>query len=90
MLALAGGWAFLYMQASWLLLVVPVAGFVGAVAYHHSVRRHLRRAKRASAYYETRLARIEDRWHGTGPSGERFGTPHHVYAADLDLFGRAR
>lgn len=87
-LALAGGWAFLRMQASSLLLIVPVAGFVGAVVYHQAVRRHLRRAKRAVAYYERRLARIEDRWHGTGPGGERFETPHHVYAADLDLFGR--
>jgi hypothetical protein len=35
------------------------------------------------------LARIEDRWAGSGESGERFNDPHHVYAADLDLFGNA-
>jgi len=33
------------------------------------------------------LARIEDRWPGTGQAGDRFNDPHHVYAADLDLFG---
>jgi MutS domain V len=30
---------------------------------------------------------MEDRWSGTGQHGERFDDPHHVYAADLDLFG---
>jgi hypothetical protein len=33
------------------------------------------------------LARIEDRWMGSGQHGERFDVPHHVYAGDLDLFG---
>jgi hypothetical protein len=86
-LALAGGWAFFVLVPS-LLLVAPVAAFVGAVVYHHFVRRHLGCARRAVAYYERGLARIEDRWNGTGPGGERFETPHHQYAADLDLFGR--
>jgi DNA mismatch repair ATPase MutS len=40
------------------------------------------------AFYRNGLARIEDRWAGTGQTGERFSDPHHVYAADLDLFGR--
>ncbi|HTW31624.1 MAG TPA: hypothetical protein VMD76_08105, partial [Candidatus Sulfotelmatobacter sp.] len=34
------------------------------------------------------LARVEDRWAASGETGERFDTPHHVYAADLDLFGK--
>ena len=34
------------------------------------------------------IARIEDRWAGTGQTGDRFRDPNHVYAADLDLFGR--
>ncbi len=41
------------------------------------------------AFYHNGLARIEDRWAGTGQTGERFNDPHHVYAADLDLFGKA-
>ena len=32
---------------------------------------------------------MEDRWVGAGQTGERFSDPHHVYAADLDLFGRS-
>jgi DNA mismatch repair ATPase MutS len=32
---------------------------------------------------------MEDRWAGSGETGERFDDPHHVYASDLDLFGNA-
>ena len=31
---------------------------------------------------------MADQWPGTGQSGARFDDPHHVYASDLDLFGR--
>jgi hypothetical protein len=35
------------------------------------------------------MARLEDRWAGTGITGERFLEPSHPCARDLDLFGRA-
>ena len=70
----------------WLLL--PVGVFVALVAYHVSIRRKRAQAERAIAFYDARLARIDDRWIGTGSAGERLDIPHHVYAADLDLFGR--
>ena len=38
--------------------------------------------------YKRGIARIEDRWAGTGQTGDRFRDPEHVYAGDLDLFGR--
>lgn len=72
--------------AAWLL--VPVAAFAALVLYHSSVRRARARAERAAAYYRQALARIEDRWIGQGQQGERFDVGHHIYAADLDLFGR--
>ena len=75
-------------QISGLWLLLPIAAFTALVTYHVSVRRKRARAERAIAFYEARIARIDDRWHGTGAGGERFDTPHHVYAADLDLFGR--
>jgi hypothetical protein len=40
------------------------------------------------AFYERGLARLEDRWVGTGETGDRFHDDRHVYANDLDLFGR--
>jgi hypothetical protein len=67
--------------------LVPLAGFVMAVFHHQGIRRTLERARRGAAYYQNALARIEDRWAGTGSAGERFDLPHHVYASDLDLFG---
>ncbi len=45
-------------------------------------------AQRAAAFYRNGLARMADRWSGNGQTGERFDDPHHVYASDLDLFGR--
>src|SRR5690348_17474480 len=46
------------------------------------------RAQRAAELYRRGIARIEDRWAGTGPTGERFQDLRHIYAADLDLFGK--
>ena len=45
-------------------------------------------AQRAEGYYERAIARIEDRWAGTGEAGERFRDSAHPYAEDLDLFGK--
>lgn len=75
-------------RISGLWLLVPIAAFTALVTYHVAVRRKRAHAERAIAFYESRLARIDDRWMGTGSGGERFDTPHHVYASDVDLFGR--
>jgi hypothetical protein len=70
----------------WLLL--PVGVFVGIAAYHSRVLRARDLAQRAVTFYQRGLARLEERWSGMGESGERFANPQHLYAADLDLFGR--
>jgi hypothetical protein len=67
--------------------LIPATLFIVAVIYHSRVRRAHARAGRAAAHYRLGLARIEDRWSGQGNPGNRFEDPHHVYAADLDLFG---
>ncbi len=69
-------------------LVAPVAAFVGIAAYHARVLRDQSLAERAGTVYRNGLARIEDRWAGIGQTGARFDDPAHIYAADLDLFGR--
>jgi hypothetical protein len=69
-------------------LVVPAAAFA-AIAWRHGLTLNAReRAARAVAVYERGLARLEDRWAGTGESGERFRKAGHPFADDLDLFGR--
>jgi len=93
---LALGVVFLLVVAAVLLeralapawLLVPAVAFVALVLYHSSVRRARVRAERAATYYKQGIARIEDRWIGSGQTGERFGGINHIYAADLDLFGK--
>ena len=70
----------------WLLL--PIVALIVLVVIHDRVDRALRRAARGIAYYERALARVENRWIGTGSQGERFRDPRHVFSDDLDLFGR--
>jgi hypothetical protein len=82
------GWLSLWLAlfSLWWLLV-PIAAFVGVAMHHGEVGRARSAAQRAAAFYRRGLARIEDRWMGSGRQGERFDVPHHVYASDLDLFG---
>ena len=69
-------------------LLVPTTAFIGLVIYHRRVRGWQARAQRAVEFYRTGLERIRDRWHGSGPVGGQFDVQHHIYAADLDLFGK--
>jgi hypothetical protein len=71
----------------WWAAAAPILIFIGIAAYHSRVLRARDLAQRAVAFYQNGLARIEDRWAGMGETGERFDSPHHVYASDLDLFG---
>jgi hypothetical protein len=70
-------------------LAGPVIAFAAIAFWHSRILRARELAERVVAFYERGLARIEDRWAGSGETGERFNDPHHVYAADLDLFGNA-
>jgi hypothetical protein len=89
LLIVAAGWLSLWLArfSLWWLLA-PIAAFVGLAMYHSEVGRARSAAQRAAAFYRRGLARIEDRWMGSGRHGERFDVPHHVYASDLDLFGK--
>ena len=70
----------------WTLL--PLAAFVALVVYHDRVYRMGRRANRAVAFYERGLARVEDRWTGTGDTRTFISDETHLYATDLDIFGK--
>jgi hypothetical protein len=69
-------------------LFLPVAAFVGFIAYHEKILARARRTLRSIAFYERGLARIEDRWIGTGDSKSAVASESHLYAADLDIFGK--
>ncbi len=74
------------LALSWLL--APIAIFIAIAAYHSRILRKQELASRAASFYRAGIARIEDRWAGHGQTGDRFLDPHHVYAADLDIFGK--
>jgi hypothetical protein len=65
-----------------------IAVFVALLIVHGRVIDRLKRATAAVDYYRTGLARLRDKWHGVGADGARYIDPDHVYADDLDLFGR--
>ncbi len=72
--------------AAW-WLAPPVAAFLALVVVHERAIRARRRCERAAAFHKGCLERLEGRWQGQGPTGERFLAGDHLYAADLDLFG---
>ena len=74
------------LSAIWLIL--PTVALVVLIRRHDRVIRARDATARAMAFYERGLARIEDRWMGGGSNGDRFADDHHLYANDLDLFGR--
>jgi len=71
------------------LLAVPVLVFVVLAVLQEKLIRRLRLRARSIQFYEYGMARLEDRWAGSGETGERFLDPAHPYARDLDLFGEA-
>jgi hypothetical protein len=71
----------------WLLLALLL--FLVIAILHAKVLHKRSCAERAVEFYHNGLARIEDRWIGTGQTGERIEAHSSLYAADLDLFGQA-
>ena len=75
-----------WLGAPWLAL--PAAAFVVLIQRHDLVVRARSAAQRSIQFYERGVARIDDRWAGTGEAGDRFRDDRHLYANDLDIFGR--
>ena len=81
-------WLVLRGTFPWWWLALPLAAFAALVAWHEKVIQALTRKQRAGGFYARGISRIEDRWKDGGRTGEQFRDPEHVYAEDLDLFGR--
>jgi len=75
-----------YVSPYWILL--PAVAFAVLLLMHDRILGARDHAQTAVALYQRGIARIDDNWAGTGATGERFRDPRHVYAEDLDLFGR--
>jgi MutS domain V len=85
---LIAAWFSLHNDAfsPWWLLTGP-ALFLAIAILHARVLRKRACAERAVDFYRKGLARIEDRWMGTGQTGDRIDTHTSLYATDLDIFG---
>jgi hypothetical protein len=68
-------------------LLAPVVIYLALAIAHEYVLRAKRRGEVASEYYRRGIARMEDRWAGTGPTGDNFLSRNYLYADDLDIFG---
>ncbi len=67
---------------------VPAGAFLALAFVHGRIVASRLRAERAAAFYDLGLARLDNRWAGRGDAGERFLDQAHLYAGDLDVFGR--
>jgi hypothetical protein len=73
------------IPAWWLTL--PIGAFAVLAVIHARLLDERTRARRAAAYVEAGLGRLEHRWQGHGASGLAYLRPDHLYAEDLDVFG---
>jgi len=69
----------------WILLPLAFLVFL-AITHERVIRRICMNARRIS-FYERGLARLANKWMGTGETGDRFSDSSHPYARDLDIFG---
>lgn len=83
-----GAIALLRTPARLAWLLIPLGVLVLLAAMHERVLRRVQYRNRVLSFYERGLERLNDRWAGTGESGERFLDPAHPYARDLDIFGK--
>ncbi len=83
-------------SAAWLLtsrisaiywVLLPLSILTSFAIFHERVIRTIRICSRRMAFYERGLARLSNKWMGTGETGDRFSDPSHPYARDLDIFG---
>ena len=69
-------------------LLAPIALFILLLFVHQRFQRAIHRSRLREMFYKSGLARLEERWAGTGARGTRYLPEGHPYAADLGLFGQ--
>jgi MutS-like protein len=79
---------YLHQQAPAWPTGLFLAVFVVLVLVHQAAADRLDRARLAVDYYKRCLDRLADCWSGRGTAGLRYLDRGHLYADDLDLFGR--
>src|ERR1700735_3708335 len=83
----SAGWILTTRISAIYWVLLPVALLIFFAINHERVIHAIRASSRRIVFYERCLARIGDKWMGTGETGDRFSDPSHSYARDLDIFG---
>ncbi len=74
--------------AAWPWAAAVAVAFIVSVAIHSRIIDARDRAQRAVDFYDRGLRRLRHEWAGHGDDGRRFAPGIHLYAEDLDIFGR--
>ena len=69
-------------------LALPIVVFIVLAVVHAKIINQRDRAARAVRFFEHGIERLESRWMGKGEPGDCYRVSNHVYADDLDVFGR--
>jgi hypothetical protein len=69
-------------------VLIPVALFTVVAIAHGQLLNARDNAASAVAFYERGLARMAHQWVGRGREGDAFRPDDHLYAHDLDIFGK--
>lgn len=68
--------------------LVPIGLFIVVALVHGRVIASNERTRRTIDFYQLGLARIRHDWIGRGRTGDQYRRAGHLYADDLDIFGR--
>jgi hypothetical protein len=87
--ALIAAGFFIHQLSALAWLALPLIVFVILSVRQEQLLHAIEIRDRAIRFYERGQARLQARWAGGGPTGDRFLDPAHPYARDLDIFGDA-
>ena len=75
-------------EVSWAaVLMILLLGLLLTGIWHIHIENKRNAARRGIRFYQSGLERLDGTWSGKGSSGTEFLDTHHLYAADLDMFG---
>jgi MutS domain V len=73
-------------------MIVASFLYILILLYLFSIQKKIEKLRlkcdRGISYYERGMARLENRWAGSGITGEKYCDEAHPYAKDIDIFGK--
>ncbi len=89
-IVLVGAIAFVHLPGiAWVGVLALVLAFAVLVVVHARIHAKKDQALAAVRFHERALARMRGEWRAFPSKGERFASPTHPFAGDLDVFGRS-